>query len=629
MSQINTGSGSITIESSGEPLPTPVPVDLPAAGRTDDSATFEAQEGMLARFPDELVISEYFQLARFGQIVLTVGARPEQFTDANLPSVGGNAAFLADLATKRIILDDDNDDQNDSISDVDSDEPTPWPTGGLSTTNFFRGGDSIADLTGVLHWSFNGLPGTDAWRIRPVDGIDYTFTAENPRPASPADVGGDLRVASFNVLNYFTTIDDPGFPLCGPNADQGCRGADSVAELDRQRAKIVAALAEIDADIVGLVEIENDAGASTDDLVAALNGATAPGTYAAIETGTIGGDAIKVALIYQPASVFPVGDHAVLDSSVDPRFIDDRNRPVLVQTFEEVADGARLTVAVNHLKSKGSPCADIGDPDIGDGQGNCNQTRTAAAEAMADFLATDPTDAYDTDVLIIGDLNAYAMEDPITALEAAGYADLVEAFAGPDAYTFVFDGQLGYLDHALANPSLAPQVTGVTAWPINADEVNLFDYNDEIRDPNEAFFERESANSSPFAPDPFRSSDHDPVVVGLDLVPTCNGLEATIIGTLGDDNIRGTNGDDVILARGGDDNIRGGRGDDVICGNQGDDKVNGQNEADAIFGGRGDDTLVGGARDDLLDGQLGFDSLDGAGGTDTCLGGEVVEACEL
>jgi hypothetical protein len=155
---------------------------------------------------------------------------------------------------------------------------------------------------------------------------------------------------------------------------------------------------------------------------------------------------------------------------------------------------------------------------LNDGQANCNLTRTTAATALANYLATDPTGSGDADFLIIGDLNSYAKEDPITALAAAGYTDLVAQFGGPDAYSFVFDGQLGYLDHALANGSLLDQVSGATAWHINADEVNVFDYNDDIRDePGEASFERESGASPIYAPDPLRSSDHDPVLIGLEL----------------------------------------------------------------------------------------------------------------
>ena len=209
--------------------------------------------------------------------------------------------------------------------------------------------------------------------------------------------------------------------------------------------------------------------------------------------------------------------HAVIDSSVDAAFVDTKNRPGLIQTFEEVATGERFTIAVNHLKSKGSSCDELGDPDLRDGQANCNGTRTAAAEALARYLATDPTAGGDPDILIIGDLNAYAREDPIRALEVAGYTDLIRRFAGADAYSYVFDGQLGYLDYALASPSLLRQVTGAAGWYINADEPPLLDYNDDVLDPGEAVYQRESAALPIYEAGAFRSSDHDPVIVGLQL----------------------------------------------------------------------------------------------------------------
>ena len=139
---------------------------------------------------------------------------------------------------------------------------------------------------------------------------------------------------------------------------------------------------------------------------------------------------------------------------------------------------------MNHLKSKGSDCNAVGDPDTGDGQGNCNVTRTNAATALANWLATDPTGSGDPDFLIIGDLNSYAKEDPIKALEADGYTNLTASFQGPEAYSYVFDGQSGYLDHALANAALDPQVTGVTEWHINADEPIVLDYNTNFKSAN-------------------------------------------------------------------------------------------------------------------------------------------------
>ena len=648
MSQIDIsfGSGSTVVDSSGNPLPGATAIDLPASASTLAETTFETTEGMIVSFPDTLAVSEYFEVARYGQVILTETERPYQFTDESAPSVAGYEAFLAELATRRIILDDDNNDQNDPISDG-ADEAYFYPNPGLSTTNRFRGGDTISNLTGVMHWSFAGQSGTDAWRIRPIAGVDYTFTPVNPAPASPDAVGGSMTVASFNVLNYFTTLD--------------VRGADSIAELDRQRAKIVAAIVEMDADVVGIIEVENDDGTATADLVAGLNGAAGAGTYDFVDTGVIGTDQIKVGVIYQPAQVTPLGDFAILDSSVDPTFIDTKNRPTLIQTFEQNSTGERVTVAVNHLKSKGSSCSDVGDPEPNDGQASCAATRTAAAIALANHLETDPTGSGDPDFLIIGDLNSYAMEDPIMALIGAGYTDLLDTFQGDDAYSYLFDGQLGYLDYALANSALFGQVTGTTAWHINADEIPLFDYNDDILDPGEASFERESGVLELFAPDALRSSDHDPVLVGLDLDsipdnPTCNGLAATIIGTPGDDVIVGTNKSDVIVSFGGDDTIYGGNGDDVICSGYGDDVVdsgngndyvdagagddvvdggNGKDYVDAgagddvVDGGNGKDVILGGLGNDELDGGRGVDDLDGGDGTDTCIRGENVVACEL
>jgi predicted extracellular nuclease len=327
----------------------------------------------------------------------------------------------------------------------------------------------------------------------------------------------NLLIASFNVLNYFTTLDMDGY-LCGPLFDQNCRGADSEEEFARQRAKLLAALGGIQADVFGLVEIQNDQDQSAADLVSGLNALLGSGTYTYIPTGFIGGDAIKVSLLYRPARVAPLGNFALLTSAADPRFIDTLNRPVLAQSFTDLTNGKTFTVAVNHLKSKSSACPD--DPDLGDGQGNCNLTRTAAAQALVDWLAGDPTGSGVTDFLIIGDLNAYDKEDPIDAVklgadDAAGsaddYVDLVNAFLGEQVYTYVFDGQLGYLDHALANRSLAGKVARVDVWHINADEPDLIDYNLEFKQP---------AQDALWAPDAYRASDHDPVIVSLNLDTT-------------------------------------------------------------------------------------------------------------
>jgi predicted extracellular nuclease len=462
---------------------TPASVSFPVAAVAD----LERYEGMLVHVGQTMTATEVFNLGRFGEVSLSGTGR--LYTPTAVASPGPAALARLDLNNRsRIILDDGNNLQN-----ID---PTRYPAGGLSASNTLRVGDTLPDLTGVLESRFGN------YRIQPVGPI--SFAATNPRTPAPAPVGGTVKVASFNVLNFFNGDGlGGGFPTA--------RGANSAFELGRQKAKIVSALTAIDADIVGLMEIENDAtpNSAIEELVAGLNAATAPGTYAFIDTGVVGTDEIRVAMIYKPAHVTPVGPYALLTSAVDSDFIDTLNRPSLAQTFERNATGARLTVVVNHLKSKGSDCNAVGDPDTGDGQGNCNVTRTKAAQALVDWLATDPTASGDPDFLIIGDLNSYAFEDPITAITGAGFTNLVDDFVGGNAYSYVFNGESGYLDHGLATASLAGQVTGAVDWHINPDEPTVLDYNTEFKTPGQVV--------SFFDPGPYRASDHDPVVIGLDL----------------------------------------------------------------------------------------------------------------
>lgn len=458
----------------------PTVVTLPVSSISD----LEVYEGMLVGINQQLTVTGNYTTGRYGEVDLSVSGR--LFTPTHVVLPGADAQALQDLNNRsRILLDD--------ASSIQNPLPLP-PYFGPDLT--LRTGDTLPGLVGNLAYGFN------LYRIQPTQ--DVTFTRVNEREAVPEEVGGTLKVASFNVLNYFNGDGlGGGFPTS--------RGAGTSDEFTRQRDKIINAIATLDADVVGLMEIENDGYGETSaiqDLVNGLNAVAGDGTYAFIDPGLpqIGTDEITVGLLYKPAKVFPVGMTAILDTSIDPDFLDTKNRPPLIQSFEQVGKGERFTVAVNHLKSKGSDCNDVNDPDTGDGQGNCNMTRTKAAQALVRYLATYPTGIMDPDMLIIGDLNAYGMEDPIAAIESAGYMDLAKVFIGPQSYTYVFSGQSGSLDHALASSHMQAQVTGTTIWHINADEPVALDYNDYNQ-------------PALYTSEPYSSSDHDPVLVGLDLQP--------------------------------------------------------------------------------------------------------------
>jgi len=442
-----------------------------------NDADWEWYEGMLVTFPQPLTVTDIYNWIQYGEVELSVNGR--LMTPTQIVHPGSQAQERQALNDRcRIQLDDG------------STMPFPQPIPYILPENSLRVGSSTTSLTGVIDYNFG------AYELNPTTAV--VLMDDNSRLDSPAKVLGSLQVASFNVLNYFN-----GDGMGG--GFTASRGAATLAEFQRQRTKLVSAIVALKAHIVSVIEIENDGfdfNSAIQDLTAALNAATTPGTFAFIDPGLsrIGSDEITCGILYRPDSVTPHGRTAILDHSIDPNFT-SLNRPSIAQTFRTTT-GQLFTLAVNHFKSKSSACDD--DPDIGDGQGNCNQIRRAAAQALVDWLATDPTNSDDPDFLIIGDLNAYAMEDPITVIRNAGYLDQVARYVGEEAYSYVFKSQSGYLDHALASAALSRQITGTTVWHINADEARQFDYHS-------------SNPAGLFVPNYWRSSDHDPIIIGLEL----------------------------------------------------------------------------------------------------------------
>ena len=516
---------NLSVLASGQSI-APTVVTFPEA--TDDD--LEHVEGMLVTIATELTASQNYFLGRYGQITLSANGRLPKATNLYRPGSADAQMVDQDNARRRIILDDGSSLQNPN--------PTPY----FAADNTQRAGDTIPSVTGVIDYGLATASNTGLadYRIHPTEPV--VFTRVNQRTTAPDDVGGNVKVASFNVLNYFNGNGlGSGFPTS--------RGATTLEEFNRQRAKIIAAIKAIDADALGLMEIENDgtgAQSAVVDLVNGLNAAMGAGTYAVVPdpaTGT-GSDEIKVAMIYKPAKLARVGSSLSDASSI-------HNRPPLAQAFA-AANGEKFTLVVNHFKSKSCSDASGTDADQGDGQGCYNDRRVKQAQALRGFITNLQTAQADTDVLVIGDLNAYAKEDPVDELTSRGFVDLSERFNGPGDYSYVFDGETGYLDHALATGSLSAQATGAHHWHINADEPTVIDYNVEFKQPACA-----ACGPDYYTATPYRSSDHDPVVIGLNLLKRVDG-------TSGRDTITGTDGDDVINGGEGADTITTGAGRDVV-----------------------------------------------------------------
>jgi predicted extracellular nuclease len=483
----------------------PTDITLPRATATD----LESFEGMLVRLHQTATVTETFQLGRFGQVVVSAGGRLRQPTSV-LPASDAAAVQARQAANdlNRLIVDDASQAQNP--------DPIVFGRGGqpLSASNTLRGGDTITDAVGVLSYTWAGNAASpNAYRLRPVGALGGTavFDPANPRPDTPPVVGtGGITVANVNLLNFFNTFTGCTLGMGGAPAD--CRGAENAGEYQRQLAKEVESLAFLGADVIGFQEMEND-GYGPDSAVAAfvdaLNARDGPDTWAFINpdaaTGAInvaGTDAIKSGLLYRTAAVTPVAGATFVDQAGD-QF---ERRPV-AQTFS-TPGGARVTVVANHFKSKSSCPVSGPDADRGDGQGCFNTRRTAQATELARWLRDEVVPAVgDPDVLIVGDLNSYAGEAPITVLESAGYTNLIKAFNCDDAYSFGFDGQWGYLDYAMTSAALRDQVTGTAEAHHNADEPTVLDYNTNSKSAGQI--------ASLYAPDRFRASDHDPVLVGL------------------------------------------------------------------------------------------------------------------
>ncbi|MEL4164326.1 ExeM/NucH family extracellular endonuclease, partial [Corynebacterium bovis] len=496
-----------------EPV-TPVTDPVP-----EDPADREANESTLVQPAAPYTVTDNYALDRYGSVSLVDGDRPlPQATSVAAP--GAEAAAVEEANRRRVLTLDDGA-TRDFRSAAAAAVPLPY-LASADGIRSLRTGDHVRfTRPAVFGFTFG------SWSLQPTTPVTgLTPRAELPvswddgraaEVGGPAPVGGSDRLASVNVLNYFTDLgaDEPG---CRARSDRTgapvtadrctVRGAYTPEARADQQAKIVAAVNGLGASVVGLEEVENSAAFGHDrdealtTLVDALN--AAGGTWRAVPSpapdhrpAPEDEDVIRTALIYNPERVTPVGESRILDSGA---FTGIARQP-LAQEFAPAGGGDPFVVSVNHFKSKGSVAR--GDRDTGDGQGANARLRVAQAEALRDWLAAQE-DWRDTAQFIIGDLNSYAREDSVTTLLDAGFTNVEERYGAGESY--LFGGRVGSLDHVLANARGLAMTTGADVWDINADESPAFEYS------------RRRANAVDFyAPDMFRASDHDPVVVGLAL----------------------------------------------------------------------------------------------------------------
>ncbi|SQH78292.1 Endonuclease/exonuclease/phosphatase (fragment) [Shewanella benthica] len=417
-------------------------------------------------------------------------------------------------------------------------------------TGYMRVGDLVTNISGVIGYSY------DNYRLVVTNEITAgDLIRENDRTYAPAIATmGDIRVASFNVLNFFNDM------VGGDETPNGNRGAKTEEEMLLQRTKLVSAITAMNADIVGLMEIANNGYgemSAIQNLLDAINAELSDEeAYSFIEISDedkyqgkyIGSDAIAVGILYRAATVAPESSAFVIktpeqhaaegiatrgESETSPAY-NKYQRHSLGQTFK--IHDETLTIVVNHLKSKGSECLEdwiefAEDNDPADLQGHCNEFRVSAAKVIGESIKD-----IEGDILVIGDLNAYGMEDPIRVLTdydaaTAGYEIMTASWTtldgviyeregskidkgyglinlntkvhGPATYSYSYNGELGNQDHALGNASVAERIVAIEDWHINAVESNLFEYKSK--------YTGELLKSE----NVFSSSDHDPVIVAL------------------------------------------------------------------------------------------------------------------
>jgi len=445
-----------TLLSSNNPLP------ILKVQYIADGWNWEQYEGMLLQFNQKLFVTSNNALQQYGQLTLNP-FRKYIPTNQCLPRTVEYTNYVMANNKAQIILDDA----------ITTTNYSPIKYADVSGTR--RTGERVDNLLAIVDYV------NSRYVIYPAQTISFYG---NPRPTAPSGLGNyNLKVCAFNLEIYLADSYGQGY---GPN---------NTTEAAKQHTKILAALLAIDADIYGLVEIQ-EGQAALIKLVDALNLATVAGRYAFVNDGSTssGTTYTKVAYVYRTDKVLP---YSTLKNNNSPYPLNRKK----AQASLLISNNERSIYSINHFKAKSGCSSAYGaDTDQGDGQSCYNATRVQEANSTLNFLNANAAIWGDEDVLLMGDLNAYGKEDPIQTFIQGGLIDLHRVYNADSTYSYMFNGEAGYLDNALASATMAKQITGVSVFHINSDEPTMFEY---------------SGNA--YQANMYRSSDHDPVVVGISL----------------------------------------------------------------------------------------------------------------
>ncbi|WP_217539658.1 ExeM/NucH family extracellular endonuclease [Vibrio metschnikovii] len=601
--------------------PTPITV-IPELdtenGKLSFRATLERYEGMLVTLPEdmnsELEGKQDMRVSRTFSFDYAP-KRSNMVIAYERPNMHPNQLAAAGSEASKAAIRENQDRRVFVESDAKADSEIPYfPAWNANpNANAIRVNDSVVGMRGVLDYSYNEyrliVPSSAEFNVTKAN-FKSNNSARQNKPSLKTNVAADefvLRVGSKNVLNFFNS------PFKGDYNSHGLnRGAESQVEFDLQKAKLVEALYGMNADVIGLMEIENNGFGhygAIKELVDALNDQytedrysrrTDPRyvgnryTFVAIDTNgdrmitaedTVGSDAITTGLIYRPSKVtLEEVDIILMPRQEAPALTDDNGnvitnsngeligsgrayqRDSLTGTFLVHNTGKKLTVSVNHLKSKGSACWEDfqvkdnkNNPIDVDKQGNCENFRIAGAVQLGEQLEKRYPN---NDRIIMGDLNSYAKEDPMLVLtsnptnkvltaardtwignqpqfgsdgavikRSFGYTHAVhmmdEKYGRQPSWSYSYNDEIGSLDHMLVSPGLKLRVVDAIDWNINSSETPLFDYQKKHAGAKPGNFHGtdDHVNYSGAKATAFRSSDHDPVIMALSYKYTEPGLK--------------------------------------------------------------------------------------------------------